>query len=99
MEIIHLLRALIKLLSWIDGKLPDRPRLAVKLVVIGAVLLTPVAFPKLIIQLGTGGSVLALNLVIGGMVCLLMGSYILFRHGMWKWQEKRAKKFISLNLK
>jgi hypothetical protein len=30
---------------------------------------------------------------------LVTGSYILFRHGVWKWQEKRAKKFISLNLK
>ena len=99
MLIIHLLKALLKLLAWIEGKLPDRPRLAVKLLLIGGGLLLPLAFPSLFDDSGFGGAVLALNLVVGGFLCLLTGCYILFRRGTWKWQEKRAKKFISLNLK
>lgn len=99
MIIIDLLKVLLKLLSLIEGKLPDRPWLAAKLLFIGCVLLTPMAIPSLFDGSSFGGAVLALNLVIGAAACLLTGSYILFRHGMWKWQEKRAKKFISLDLK
>ena len=99
MHAYHLLRALLKLLLWVEDKLPDDPGLGLKLLLAGAILFLPLPVPGHFAKWGFGGDVLLLNATIAGGVCSTLGSYILFRHGIWKWQDRRASRTISLRLK
>jgi len=95
----ELIKASLKLLKWIEEKLPDRPRLGFALLVIGAVIvgLTLMLFS----QEGLGPDAADLRSVwffLGG-TCGVLGGYTLFRGAVWTWQDKHAPRITTLRLK
>jgi len=93
-----LIMATLKLLKWIEEKLPDKPRLGFLLLVIGAVI---VGLTPLLLSQDRGSDVddfRAVWFFLGG-TCGVLGGYILFRRAVWMWQEKRAPRITTLHLK
>jgi hypothetical protein len=94
----ELLIGILRLLKWIEEKLPDKPRLGFLLLVIGAVIvgLTPLLLSQ---DLGPDvGDFRAVWFFLGG-TCGVLGGYILFRRAAWMWQDKRAPRITTLRLK
>ena len=93
-----LIMATLKLLKWIEEKLPDKPRLGFLLLVIGAVI---VGLAPLLLSQDRGWDVDDFRAVwfFLGSTCGVLGGYILFRRAVWMWQEKRAPRITTLRLK
>jgi hypothetical protein len=88
----------LKLLKWIEEKLPDKPRLGFTLLVIGGVIvgLTLTLFPPE--DLGPDvADLLSVWFFLGG-TCGVLGGYILFRRAVWMVQDKRAPRITTLRL-
>jgi FtsH-binding integral membrane protein len=94
-----LVMAILKLLKWIEEKLPDKPRLGLILLVIGAVIvgLTLMLFSQE--YLGANAADLESVWFFLGGTCAVLGSYILFRRAVWIWQDKRAPRITTFRLR
>jgi hypothetical protein len=89
----------LKLLKWIEEKLPDKPRLGLTLLAIGAV---SVGLTLLLPSQEDWRIEFAAPIFAGylaGGTCGVLGSYILFRRAVWIWQDKRAPRITTLRLK
>jgi len=89
----------LRLLKWIEEKLPDNPRLGFTLLMIGAVI---VGLARMLLtqeNLGPGAADLQSVWFFLGGTCGVLGGYILFRRGVWMVQDKRAPRITSLRLK
>jgi hypothetical protein len=89
----------LRLLKWIEEKLPDKPRLGFTLLVIGSLIVGLTL--KLLSQEDLGPDAADLRSVwffLGG-TCGILGAHILFRRAVWMVQDKRAPRIISLRLK
>jgi hypothetical protein len=89
----------LKLLKWIEEKLPDKPRLGFTLLLIGAVIvgLPLTFFPQE--NLGSDATDLQSVWFFLGGTCGTLGGYILFRRAVWMVQDKRAPRITTLRLK
>ncbi len=90
---------ILRLLKWIEEKLPDKPRLGFTLLAIGAasVGLTLLLPSQEDWRLEFAGLIFSGYLVAGA--AGVLGSYILFRRTVWMWQDKRAPRITALRLK
>jgi hypothetical protein len=89
----------LRLLKWIEEKLPDKPRLGFTLLVIGAVIvgLARTLFSQE--DLGPGAADLQSVWFFLGGTCGALGGYILFRRAVWMVQDRRAPRITTLRLK
>jgi hypothetical protein len=94
-----LVMAILKLLKWIEEKLPDKPRLGLILLLIGGLIigLTLVLFSQE--DLAPGAADLESAWIFLGSACAFLGSYILFRRAIWMWQDKRAPRVTTFRLR
>jgi len=89
----------LKLLKWIEEKLPDKPGLGSTLLAIGAVFVGLAQTLFLQENLGPGAADLqSVGFFLGG-TCGALGGYILFRRAVWMVQDKRAPRITTLRLK
>jgi hypothetical protein len=95
----ELIKAVLKLLKWIEEKLPDKPRLGFILILIGGVVvgLTPILLSRE--ELGPDAADLRSVWFFLGGTCGVLGGYILFRRAVWMWQDNRAPRITTLRLK
>jgi hypothetical protein len=89
----------LRLLKWIEEKLPDKPRLGFTLLAIGAasVGLTLLLPSEEDWRLEFAGLIFTVYPVAGA--CGVLGSYILFRPTVLMWQDKCAPRITTLRLK
>ena len=90
---------ILRLLKWIEEKLPDKPRLGFLLLALGAasVGLTLLLPSEEDWRLEVAGLIFT-GYLVGG-TCGVLGGYILFRRAVWMWQDKRAPRITTLHLK
>jgi hypothetical protein len=95
----ELIIATLKLLKWIEEKLPDKPRLGFTLLVIGALIVgLTLLLPSQEDWRLEFAALIFVGYLAGG-TCGVLGSYILFRRAVWMWQDKRAPRITTLRLK
>ncbi len=92
----HLLIHLIKLLVWAGEHMPDDPRVGWKCIGSGSVLAAVVFLPQRFTEEQPGLFAMQVISVVAGTVLLLFGLFVFFRRAVWKLQDKRAKRTISL---
>ena len=90
---------ILRLLKWIEEKLPDKPRLGFLILAIGvaSVGLTLLLPSEEDWRLGFAALIFT-GYLVGG-TCGVLGGYILFRRAVWMWQDKRAPRITTLHLK
>ena len=94
----ELIKAILRLLKWIEEKLPDKPRLGFTLLVVGTLIVGLTLM--LLSQEDLEPDVADLRSVwffLGG-TCGVLGGYILFRRAVWIWQDKRAPRITALRV-
>jgi peptidoglycan/LPS O-acetylase OafA/YrhL len=90
-----LIIATLKLLKWIEEKLPDKPRLGFTLLVIGTLI---IGLATMLFSQKDVADLKAVWVFLGGS-CGVLGAYILFRRAVWMWRDKRAPRMTTLRLK
>ena len=95
----ELTKATLKLLKWIEEKLPDKPRLGLALFAAGAVIVGLARNLLSSVDLGPDAADLQLLWIVLGSGCGVLGGYILFRRAVWMWQDRRAPRITTLRLK
>lgn len=95
---LELLKTIIKVLAWFGENLPDDPRLGRKLLLAGGVLVCVIFVPSTSPDWGNVIFGLQLLCVLGGGLCLILGSFVFFRRWVWRRQDKRAPVIMSLEL-
>jgi hypothetical protein len=89
---------ILRLLKWIEEKLPDKPRLGLALLVVGAFI---VGLARNLLSpedLGPDAVDLQSLWIVLGSASSVLGGYILFRRAVWIWQDKRAPRITTLHL-
>src|SRR5271156_6262514 len=84
-----------KLLKWIEENLPDNPRLGRKVFLVGCAILAATLVPGILSRGIFGDAIIFCGLSLG-FTCMILGGYILFRRGIWNWQDKRPPRITSL---
>ena len=94
-----LLEPIYKVLKLIHEKLPDRLSLGFTLLLIGGISLAALQMFHPPEDWRLGAVVLTfIGYLVGG-ACSLLGSYILFRRGIWMWQDRRAPRINTIRWK
>jgi|SRR5579863_7054381 len=95
----HLLQHIFKIIAWADENLPDSKPLAWKLVFIGLAALAPLLALRYFPNLDDLAILPIFGFALIGTACLLIGGYIFFRRGIWRWQDRRSARIISIRWK
>ena len=97
--LVHLIQHFFKLLLWFDDNLPDSKPLGWKLIFIGLTIASPYFWLRYIPNPNDLAIELAPSWAFLGCACSIVGVYILFRRGVWRWQDRRPERIISMKWK
>jgi hypothetical protein len=89
----------LKLLKYIEEKLPDDSHIGIKLLLAGSVLLAITLGLHIPGEWEADAAPLAFIGLLAGSISATIGAYILFRRLIWVWQDKRAPRITSLRWK
>ena len=96
--VLELIKYLLKGLVWLAENFPDDPRLAKRLLLIGAMLSSAIFLP-----VGPAGYedvalVARYALLFCGAICGILGAFVFFRRFVWWRQEKAGSGLVNLDL-
>jgi len=92
----HLIIYLLKLLVWVGDSFPDSARIGWWCLGSGTVLVSAMFVPDQVLGHNELLSDLRPIVSIAGVVCILLGLFVFFRRTVWRLQDRRAKRTISL---
>ncbi len=92
----HLILHVLKLLVWVGDSFPDSPRIGWWCLGSGTVLVSAVFVPDRVLEHNEVLSNLRYIVLIAGVVSTLLGLFVFFRRAVWRLQDRRAKRTISL---
>lgn len=92
----HLVLYILKLLAWVGENFPDSPRIGWWCLGSGTVLVSAMFVPDRVLGYDELLSGLRYTVSIAGVVCILLGLFVFFRRAVWRLQDRRAKRTISL---
>ena|SRR5258708_30785937 len=93
---LHILLHGLKALAWIGENLPDSARVGWSYLLTGLVLICAFFVPARIIADNAAMYGLQWLVIVAGIVCAVLGAFVFFRKAVWKLQERRSKRSISL---
>ena len=93
---IHLLLHVIKFLGWVAEHFPDDPRLGWKCLLGGTLLAAAIFVPERFVGENLALYVIQILSLITGIVCFVLGLFVFFRRAVWRLQDRREKRTISL---
>jgi uncharacterized membrane protein YczE len=95
----HIIIEFVKHLEDIEQRVPDSLRLALILCAVGPMFVAAGSFIRIPAEFGTEPDApLFLGLFIGGL-SIILGVFIFLRRAVWKLQDRRRPRIVSLNLK
>ena len=92
----HLILYLLELLAWVGDSFPHSPRIGWWCLGSGTVLMSAVFVPDQALGHDELLGDLRYTVSIAGLVCILLGLFVFFRRAVWRMQDRRAKRTISL---
>jgi hypothetical protein len=95
----HLLQHIFKLLAWADENLPDSNPLGWKLMFIGLAVAPSYFALRYFPNPSDDAIVLVTLLAFSGCLCAVAGAYVLFRRLVYRWQDRRPERIISMKWK
>lgn len=98
LPVFEVLKGILKVLAWIGENLPDNPRLARWLILIGILSGGALFLPTDATDVGMFLSMIQVLCVTAGSICMVLGLFVFFRRTVWRRQEKLEPRVLSLDL-